>query len=114
MSCWPCGTGICSGRRGGFSCVSTRGFDRFVCKSTAVVQHEMQSHTAPNIPTFRAFIAQAKKLGINISAVLEHSLADKVKMLKAEAWKRENKEAIEEYNEHVQTHDSFGDQARLF
>ena len=69
---------------------------------------------AANLSVNSDLLAQAKKLGINISAVLEHSLADKVKMLKAEAWKRENKEAIEEYNEHVQTHDSFGDQARLF
>ena len=53
---------------------------------------------AANLSVNSDLLAQAKKLGINISAVLEHSLADKVKMLKAEAWKRENKEAIEEYN----------------
>lgn len=69
---------------------------------------------ATNLSVNSDLLSQAKKLGINVSALLEESLAEKVKRLKADAWKRENQKAIQEYNEHVLAHGTFGDQVRTF
>lgn len=59
-------------------------------------------------------LAQAKSLGINLSAVLEQSLAQAVRKLKAEAWLRENRSAMDTYNRDVEEHGTFSDDLRAF
>ncbi len=59
-------------------------------------------------------LAQAKQLGINLSAVLEQSLAKKVQEAKAQAWLEENKEAITRYNQDVNKNGVFSDGTRSF
>lgn len=74
--------------------------------------------TAPKKPTNLTvnvdLLSQAKSLGINLSAVLEHALAAEVKRRKAEAWLRDNQGAIAAYNQDVQTSGTFSDDLRSF
>ncbi len=69
---------------------------------------------ATNLTVNSDLLSQAKALGINISAVLEQSLAERVKRLKMEAWVRENQSAIHAYNRDVQTHGTFSEDLRSF
>ncbi len=69
---------------------------------------------ATNLTVNSDLLAQAKALGLNLSAVLEKALAEQVQQLKAEAWRRDNKDAIEDYNRDVDAFGAFGDSFRLF
>ena len=67
-----------------------------------------------NLSVNSDLLGQAKQLGINLSAVLEQSLVQKVKELKAEAWLEENRNAIAKYNQEVEEHGVFSDGVRSF
>lgn len=67
-----------------------------------------------NLSVNSDLLAQAKKLGINLSAVLEQSLAQKVKELEAQAWLEENRDTITRYNREVEEHGVFSDGTRSF
>lgn len=69
---------------------------------------------ATNLTVNSDLLSQAKALGINVSAVLEQSLAEQVKKLKAEAWVRENQSAIQAYNRDVEDHGTFSEDLRSF
>ncbi|EKD88084.1 MAG: post-segregation antitoxin CcdA [uncultured bacterium] len=45
----------------------------------------------------------ARKSGINLSRALEHCLAELLLEEKRHTWREENKEAIDQYNNHVAT-----------
>lgn len=62
---------------------------------------------ATNLTVNSDLLSQAKALGINVSAVLEQSLAEQVRKLKAEAWVRENRTAIQAYNQDVESQGTF-------
>ena len=74
--------------------------------------------SAPKKPTNLTvnsdLLAQAKALGINLSAVLEHSLIQEVKKRKTEAWLQENRAAIETYNQDFSERGAFSDGLRCF
>ena len=74
--------------------------------------------SAPKKPTNLTvnsdLLAQAKALGINLSAVLEQSLTQEVKKRKAEAWLRENRTAMESYNLDLSEYGAFSDDLRFF
>ena len=72
------------------------------------------SKKATNLTVNSDLLAQAKSLGINISALLERALSEQVRALKSEAWLRENREAIEAYNQDVEAHGAFSDGFRAF
>lgn len=67
-----------------------------------------------NLTVNSDLLAQAKQLGINLSAVLEHSLAQRVKELKAEAWLEENRSAVAIYNQDVENQGVFSEGLRSF
>ncbi len=67
-----------------------------------------------NLTVNSDLLAQAKELGINLSAVLEKSLAEKVKELKAQAWLEENRVAIDRYNQDIAERGVFSDGVRGF
>jgi antitoxin CcdA len=46
-------------------------------------------------------VDEAKRLGINLSQACESALSEQVRKALGEEWKRENKEAIESWNEWV-------------
>ena len=59
-------------------------------------------------------LSQAKALGLNLSSVLERSLAHEVQTLKTQAWLEENEAAIDAYNDDVEANGTFGDGVRGF
>ena len=59
-------------------------------------------------------LAKVKELDINISAVLQESLEKEFIIQKEKRWKKENKEAIENYNKYVEEHGVFGEEFRIW
>ena len=59
-------------------------------------------------------LRQAKALGINLSRFTEERLAEEVRRRRWEAWRRENRAAIEAYNRHIERDGTFGDEYRRF
>jgi antitoxin CcdA len=59
-------------------------------------------------------LAKVKELDINISAVLQETLEQKLIEEKEKRWKIENKKAIENYNKYVQKHGVFGEEFRIW
>ena len=56
---------------------------------------------AVNLSIDSALIADAKKLGVNLSQEAEKGVADAVKSAKEQAWREEHREWIEAHNERV-------------
>ena len=54
---------------------------------------------ATNISLSKELVDHAKRLSINVSQACESGLYEQVKRALGEEWKRENKEAIESWNE---------------
>jgi antitoxin CcdA len=52
-----------------------------------------------NLSINRDLLSAARESGVNLSAVLEEALAEKVAAAKREHWVRENRDAIAAYNE---------------
>lgn len=52
-----------------------------------------------NISLNGELVDQAKRLAINVSQACESGLSEQVRKALGEEWKRENKEAIESWNE---------------
>ncbi len=70
----------------------------------------MRMNAPPRIPARRKatnlslppdLVAEAKALGLSVSQIAERALAEAVRQAKAEAWRAENRPAIEAYNQHV-------------
>lgn len=59
-------------------------------------------------------IAQAKALKVNLSKLLEKKLVITIAAQKEELWLQENKEVIEDYNEHIVHKGIFSDRLRRF
>lgn len=49
-----------------------------------------------------ALLDEARALGINLSRAAEEGIAARTKAARAEAWQRENAEAIQNYNEYIE------------
>jgi antitoxin CcdA len=69
---------------------------------------------AANLSVNRELLNAAREAGVNLSAVLEEALAEKVAQAKREHWVRENSDAIAEYNDFVDEHGVMSDGARSF
>lgn len=73
---------------------------------------------APKKPTNLSLnsdlLKKSKALKINLSATLEQVLRDKLAETEADNWKKENKRAIQSYNEMVTEHGLFSDDHRPF
>jgi antitoxin CcdA len=69
---------------------------------------------ATNLSIDRDLLNEAREAGVNLSAVLEEALRVKLAAARREKWKRENAEAIAEYNELVAEHGVFSDGRRSF
>lgn len=81
----------------------------------------MPAYYNPNAPKKSAnlsinsdLIQQAKSLKINLSKLLEERLAETIASQKESVWIKENKEAIEEYNNRVSKNGTFSDRLRRF
>jgi antitoxin CcdA len=69
---------------------------------------------ATNLSINRDLLDAAREAGVNLSAVLEEALKEKVAAARREKWKRENAEAIAEYNDFIEGHGVFSDSHRSF
>jgi antitoxin CcdA len=69
---------------------------------------------ATNLSINRDLLNAAREAGINLSAVLEEALREKVAVARRERWKQENAEAIAEYNDLVAEHGVFSEGRRSF
>jgi antitoxin CcdA len=67
-----------------------------------------------NVSINKELLLQAKQLKINLSATLESALVEVVNAKQREMWKRENKSAIEAYNQMVENTGVFSDELRSF
>ncbi len=56
---------------------------------------------ATNVSLPSDLVDEAKRLGVNLSQACEKGLAEQVKMALGEQWKRENKGAIESWNQWI-------------
>lgn len=57
-----------------------------------------------NVTLTAANLASARELGLNVSAISDAALAAAVRAAKAEAWARENAEAIAERRTWIEAH----------
>ena len=80
--------------------------------------HEIYDLNAPKKPTNLSvnsdLLRRAREYGLNLSAVMEAALIEQVKKSQREHWLKENREAIDAYNEHVERNGVFSDDLRSF
>lgn len=73
---------------------------------------------APKRPTNLSInadlLAKARDLNINLSATLEHALAEVLRQRQREQWLAENRAAIEAYNQQIEANGTFSDGRRSF
>ena len=67
---------------------------------------------AVNVTVAEDVLADAKRLGMNISQVLEDELRKRVTEEKTRRWQEENREAIEAHNRFIEKHGIFGEEFR--
>ena len=67
-----------------------------------------------NVSINSDLLQKAKDLKINLSATLEHALAEQLRNEQRAGWLRENAGAIQAYNQYVETNGTFSDSARKF
>ena len=75
---------------------------------------ELYDYSAPkkatNLSINSDLLVKTREMKINLSATLEQALQEKLKVAKENAWKEENKMAIDAYNQFVEENGSFGDE----
>ena len=69
---------------------------------------------AANLSVDERLLSRARRLGLNLSQVLEAGLADAIRRREREEWLRKNRAALEAYNEHVAKNGVFSDGLRSF
>ena len=69
---------------------------------------------ATNLSLNSDLLKRSRALNINLSATLEQALKAKLAETEAEKWRRNNKNAIQAYNEFVEEHGCFSDEFREF
>lgn len=67
-----------------------------------------------NLRVDASLVERAKARGLNLSKTLEAALAAELRHLEAADWLTANTPAIEDYNQHVDAHGTFGDRVRTF
>jgi len=67
-----------------------------------------------NVSINSDLLEKAKGLNINLSATLERALADQLRTEQRAQWLRENADAIQAYNQFVETNGTFSDSVRKF
>lgn len=69
---------------------------------------------ATNLSINSDLLRIARKLKLNLSRELEHRLEEVVAEHRRTQWLRENKDAIDAYNQHVERHGVWSDGLRSF
>lgn len=79
-----------------------------IMRTVSKVKKSVNISLAPEI------LEEARKLKINLSAVLTEALIEKFRENKREEWLRDNKKSIEALNQWVEENGSFSDFQRTF
>lgn len=79
-----------------------------IMRTTSSIKKSVNVSLSPEI------LEEARKLKINLSAVLTEALLEKFRENKRETWLQENKESIESVNQWVDENGSFSDFQRSF
>ena len=74
----------------------------------------MPRKIATNLSVRRELVERAKALGLNLSEVLETSLAAAITAAERAAWLEENHEAIDSYNQRIERDGLWSDGLRRF
>lgn len=69
---------------------------------------------AANLSVDGQLLERAKRLGLNVSRVLEDGLTRAIREREAHEWLRRNRAALEAYNRQVEKHGVFSDGLRAF
>lgn len=69
---------------------------------------------ATNLSVNEDLLRRARALGINLSRALEERLEELVVEREQARWLEANREAIEDYNRHIEVDGAFGDDVRRF
>jgi antitoxin CcdA len=69
---------------------------------------------ATNVTVNADLLREAKALNINLSQVLEHSLAELVQEARRQQWLTENQQALDDYNRHIERDGVWSDELRRF
>ena len=67
-----------------------------------------------NVSINSDLLQKAKDMKINLSATLEHALAERLRNEQRTEWLRENADAIQAYNQFVEKNGTFSDSLRKF
>ena len=70
--------------------------------------------SATNLSLRSELVRRAKELGLNLSEIVEGALEEAVRAAEREAWLKENRDAIRDYNASVEKRGLFGDDWRRF
>jgi antitoxin CcdA len=69
---------------------------------------------ATNLSIRTDLLEQARALDINLSSELEKHLVEVIRQRRAEQWLKDNREAIEAYNRHIERDGIWSDGLRTF
>jgi antitoxin CcdA len=69
---------------------------------------------ATNVSVRSDLLAAAREAGVNLSAALERALIEELAESRRKKWRKDNREAIAAYNEHVEKHGTYSDDVRSF
>ena len=67
-----------------------------------------------NLSVRSDLLEQARALDINLSAEFEKHIAEVIRQRRAEQWLKDNREAIEAYNRHIERDGIWSDGLRTF
>ena len=69
---------------------------------------------ATNVSVRGDLLAAAREAGVNLSAALERALTEELAESKRKKWRKDNREAIAAYNDHVEKQGTYSDDVRSF
>ncbi len=69
---------------------------------------------ATNVSIRSDLLMAAREAGVNLSATLERALTEQLADARRKKWREANRDAIANYNEHVEEHGTFSDDTRRF
>lgn len=80
----------------------------------SAIFNKLATKRAVNVSINSDLLAKARKLNINFSVSLEKELEQAVRQAQRSQWLAENKQAIEEYNQRIETKGLWSDGLRRF
>jgi antitoxin CcdA len=80
----------------------------------AHVYNRKARRQSANLSINSDLLRAARESGVNLSAVLEEALVQRVAAAKRESWKKDNADAIAAYNQFLADNGAYSDSSRSF